>query len=87
MLKKTSFWDTAPRSFAQVDQDFRGAMSKLTAHPDEEGSAHSETSVYFNGTTRRYIQECCSIHIYRPENLKSHYYVVYNEMFIKFLEN
>jgi hypothetical protein len=40
MLKKTSFWDIAPRSLAQVDQDFRGAMSKLIARPDEEGSAH-----------------------------------------------
>jgi hypothetical protein len=31
----------------------------------------SETSVYFNETTRRYIPECCDLHTCR-ENLESH---------------
>jgi hypothetical protein len=31
----------------------------------------SETSVYFNGTTRRYIPEGCHFHTRRRENLKS----------------
>jgi hypothetical protein len=32
----------------------------------------SETSVYFNETIRRYIQEGYRLHIRRRENLKSH---------------
>jgi hypothetical protein len=32
----------------------------------------SETSVYFNETTRRYIAESYHLHIRRRENLKSH---------------
>jgi hypothetical protein len=32
----------------------------------------SETSVQFNVTTRRYIQEDSKLHISRRENLKSH---------------
>jgi hypothetical protein len=32
----------------------------------------SETSVYFNETTRRFISEGCHLHIRRRENLKSH---------------
>jgi hypothetical protein len=32
----------------------------------------SETSVYFNETTRRYIIESCHLHTRRRENLKSH---------------
>jgi hypothetical protein len=31
----------------------------------------SETSVYFNETTRRYNPEGCHLHIRRRENLKS----------------
>jgi hypothetical protein len=30
----------------------------------------SETSVYSNATTRRYIPECCKLHTARRENLK-----------------
>jgi hypothetical protein len=32
----------------------------------------SETSVYYNETTRRYILEGCHLHTRRREDLKSH---------------
>jgi hypothetical protein len=37
-----------------------------------EAVCTSETSVYFNDTTRRCIPECCHLHTRRCENLKSH---------------
>jgi hypothetical protein len=40
--------------------------------PDMEKVPASETSVYFNETTRRYIPDGCHLHTRRRENLKSH---------------
>jgi hypothetical protein len=37
-----------------------------------EAARTSETSVYFNETTRRYILENSKLHTRRRENLKSH---------------
>jgi hypothetical protein len=55
----TVLWDTAPCNLFEVDLREKGGM--LT----------SETSVYFNKTTRCYIAEGCHLHTPRPENLKS----------------
>jgi hypothetical protein len=51
-----AFWDIAPCSTVEVDRRFRGVScrhQKVTM----EAVRTSETSVYFNGTTRRYIPE------------------------------
>jgi hypothetical protein len=47
------------------------ATSIVTAMMMEAARA-SETSVYFNETTWRYVQEGCRLQTLRCENLKSH---------------
>jgi hypothetical protein len=37
-----------------------------------EAVRNSETSVYFNETTLRYIPEGCHVHTFRRENLQGH---------------
>jgi hypothetical protein len=37
-----------------------------------EAVRNSETSVYFNETTLRYISEGCHVHTFRRENLQAH---------------
>jgi hypothetical protein len=65
-----AFWDIAPCSL-EVDRRFRNAT--CACHQGDYGDKHTtETSVYFNETTRRYIQEGCHFHTRRRENLKSH---------------
>jgi hypothetical protein len=70
----TAYWDRAPCSLFEVDRQFKGACC-LHHQGDERdidgGSMHSETSVYFNKPTRRYIPEDYSLHTHRCENLKS----------------
>jgi len=44
----TAVWDTAPYSLVEVDRRFRGAYCL-------HYQVTSETSVYFNETTQRYI--------------------------------
>jgi hypothetical protein len=48
----TAFWDVAPCSLG-VDRRFRGAYY-LHLRLYDRGSTTSETSIYFNETTRRY---------------------------------
>jgi hypothetical protein len=55
-MKMRVFWDIAPCTLSGVDRRFRGAHC-LHHHPDDGGSTHSQTSVYSNKTTRRYIPE------------------------------
>jgi hypothetical protein len=56
----TAFWDIAPYSLDEVDRRFRGAYRLHQG--DVDGVVRSsETSVYFNETTRRYIPEGCNV--------------------------
>jgi hypothetical protein len=57
-----AFWDVSPWS-----------LVKLTVATVRT----SETSVYFNESTRRYIPEGCHLHNRRSENLKSHTFISY----------
>jgi hypothetical protein len=50
-MKTTAFWDVAPCSLVEVDRRF-GAITLMM---DVAGT--SETSVYFNETTRSYIPD------------------------------
>jgi hypothetical protein len=51
--------------------------------PDNGGSTHSETSLNFNVTTRRYIPEDSKLHSRYCENLKSHIFFL---LFIEILQ-
>jgi hypothetical protein len=62
MDKMTAFWDVVPRSLAEVDMN----------RPDVKAVRTSQTPVYFNETTRRYIAEVCHLQIRRRENVRSH---------------
>jgi hypothetical protein len=53
------FWDIVPCSLVQVSLIIQAVRI-------------SETSVYFNVTTRCYITESCHLHTRRHEKLKSH---------------
>jgi hypothetical protein len=59
----TDFWDVAPRRLSEVDKRF--ALMMESVHT-------SETSVYFNETTRRYIPKSCHLHTRGRKNFKSH---------------
>jgi hypothetical protein len=66
-------WDTAPFSGVEVDLRFRGAY--CVHHYDApmmEAVCTSETSVYFNETTRRYISEGCHLGTRRLKYVKFH---------------
>jgi hypothetical protein len=79
-LKIRAFWDVAPCSLVGVDRRFRG--SHCLHHQDDESIVTmeavrtSETSLYSNETTRRYIPEGSNFHISRRENPKSHEWLV-----------
>jgi hypothetical protein len=64
-MEMTAFWDIAPRSLVGVDLRFRGAY--CFHHQGDESHREpvrtSETSVYSNETTRRYIPECSKLQI------------------------
>jgi hypothetical protein len=67
--KLRAFWDIAPCSLVGVDRLFRGAYC-LHRQGDYgfitmmmEAVRTSETSVYFNETTRRYIPEGCHLQV------------------------
>jgi hypothetical protein len=68
-LNMTSFWDIVPCSLyvTEVRSAFIIRMMMMGAL----GLRTSETSVYFNGTTRYYVPEGCHRTRHR-ENLKSH---------------
>jgi hypothetical protein len=55
--KMTAFWGIAPCSLVEVEVRTYIAMMM-------EAVCTSETSVYFNITTRRYIQEGCQLQSY-----------------------
>jgi hypothetical protein len=58
------------KAFVEADRRFRGAY-RLHYHPlMAEAVRTSETCIYFNETTRRYIPEGCRVHTRRHE--KSH---------------
>jgi hypothetical protein len=70
----TAFQDIAPCSFFEVNLRFGGAC--CLHHQDVDGGSTlicitmepvftSQTSVYFNKTTRCYIPECCNLHTLR----------------------
>jgi hypothetical protein len=71
----TAFWDKAQRNLVEVDQSFRGTYRlhqqgyELFIALMVEAVRMSETSVYFNETTRRSIPESCLLHARRRENL------------------
>jgi hypothetical protein len=54
-MKIRAFWDVAPCSL-EVDRRFTSAMMM-------EAVRTSETSVYSNETTWRYIPEGCNLHV------------------------
>jgi hypothetical protein len=64
-----ALWDMAPWSLFEVDRHFRGAYrlhrQDYYCHSDEAVRT-SETSVYFNETTRKYIPEGSHL---RPKTL------------------
>jgi hypothetical protein len=63
------FWDIVPCSLVGVDRRVRG----VDCLPQGDGAGRtSETSVYFNDTTRLYIPEGSHLLTRRRENLKSH---------------
>jgi hypothetical protein len=68
--------DTAPCSLVILGPRFRSTY--CLHHQDDEYALimeavrTSETSVYFNETTRLFIPEGCHLHTRRLENLKSH---------------
>jgi hypothetical protein len=71
-MKFRVFWDVAPCSLG-VHRSFRGAY----CHHQVivlmmEAVRTSETLVYSNETTRRYIPDDSKLHTSRRENLKSH---------------
>jgi hypothetical protein len=61
--------EIAPCSPVEVDRRFKGAYFIISAKTMEMRT--SETSVYFNETTRRHISDGCHLHTRRHENLKS----------------
>jgi hypothetical protein len=70
--------DIASCGALEVDRRFRGAY--CVNRPDDRGSTRSETSVYFNESTRRCIPEGY-LHCRRRDNLKFH-----REFFIWFTD-
>jgi hypothetical protein len=75
-MKIRAFWDEAPCSLVEIERRFRGAYC-LHLQDDEcltmVAIRTTETSVYSNETTRRYIPEGSNLHTPRRcENLKSH---------------
>jgi hypothetical protein len=66
LMKMLAFCHISPCSLDEVDWHFRRACC---LHSSDHTS---ETSVYFNEITRRYIPEGNRLHICRRENLKSH---------------
>jgi hypothetical protein len=50
-----------------------------------EAVSTSETSVYSNETTRRYIPEGSNLHTLRRENLKFHRFFIFNYINTEFL--
>jgi hypothetical protein len=62
-LTMTAFSDVMPCSLVEGDRRFRNAYC-IHRRPDYEVHT-SETSVYFNETTRHYILEAC--HLHEPE--------------------
>jgi hypothetical protein len=60
----TVFWDIAPFSLVEIGRRFRGVYCL------HRQVRTSETSVYFNKTTRRHFSE--DYHFNIRENLKSH---------------
>jgi hypothetical protein len=65
-----AFWDIARCSLVVVDQNFRDAY--CLHHQGDEGVRTSETSFYYNETTRRNILEGYHLRAHHRENLKSH---------------
>jgi hypothetical protein len=61
-MKMTAFCDMVSCSLVEVDRHVRGAY-RLHHQGDEmmEAVRISESSVYFNETTRRYIPESCHL--------------------------
>jgi len=63
-MKVAFFWDILPCSLVESDRHFRGAYS-LHHFPDNGGSTHRETSVWFDESTWCYIPEGYNVHTYR----------------------
>jgi hypothetical protein len=66
--KITAFWNIASSSLG-VDRLYRGAYRLHHTALMMEEVRTSETSVYSNETTRRYIPEGCNLHTRRREKL------------------
>jgi hypothetical protein len=64
LYKFTVFWDVAPCNHVEVGRSFIALMM--------EAVRVSETSVHFNGSTRRYIPEDSKLYTRHHENLKYH---------------
>jgi hypothetical protein len=69
----TAFWDMAS---CFIDKVYRRFGSTYCLRLMMEAVRNSDTSVYFNETTRRYVPVGCHLRIRRRDNLKSHKYVL-----------
>jgi hypothetical protein len=63
----TTFWDIASCGQVEIDR-----LSEVCNALVMEAARTSETSVYFNETTLRYIPESCLLYARCRENLNSH---------------
>jgi hypothetical protein len=63
-MKMTALWDKSPCSLVEVNRRFRGVFCLNRQAQVMETVRTSETSVYFNETTRCYILESCHLWIY-----------------------
>jgi hypothetical protein len=60
-MKIRAFWNISPCSLVVIDRRFRGAYylhHQDNNRPDDGGSTHRWTSIYYNEITRRNIPEC-----------------------------
>jgi hypothetical protein len=85
-MKIIAFWDIAPCSLVGVDRRFREVRSASIIREMLAlmmvAVRTSETSVYCNETTRRYIPEGYFLHTCRRENLKSHVFHTSDSIYI-----
>jgi hypothetical protein len=64
---RRAFWYISSCNLVDVDRRFKGAY--CPHHQDDHSSRTSETSVYFNDTTWRYIPEGCHLRLWCWLNL------------------
>jgi hypothetical protein len=69
-MKIIAFLDVSLFSLVEVYRRFRGACY-LHHCPDGRGARISETSAYYNETTRLYMSEGYHVHSLRRQNIKS----------------